>query len=127
MLEFFKAWKRASDVRRLNTDAPIILEHARQTLHPERMPEIAKATNEHLKRCHKIFEPTPVGLKRAILEYKRLHQEARRQRDDVLLTAFTLVQIHIRAEDMGDDCQAALDTIDGFLAEWGHGPTVDTD
>ncbi|MBC8339114.1 MAG: hypothetical protein ISR51_09060 [Rhodospirillales bacterium] len=126
MFKIFKAWKKATDVRRLNKDAPIIIEHARQTLRPERMPEIAKATAEHLERSHKIFEPTSVGLKRAILEYQRLHQEARRQRDDVSLTAFTLVQIYIRAEDYGEVCRPALDTINAFLAEWGHGNTVDT-
>jgi len=122
MFEVFKAWKRASDVRRLNKDAPTVLEHARQTFHPDRMKDIARVTAEHLEHSHKIFESTPVGLKRAILEYQRRHREARHQHDDVSLSAFTLVLIYIRAESFGEDCRPALDTIDAFLAEWGHAP-----
>ncbi len=121
----FLAWKRNSDIRRLNKDAPLIIEYARQTARPERIPEIARVTAEHLNRAHKIFEPTTIGLKRAILEYQRLHNEARRQRDDVSLSAFTLVLIYIRAENMGEDCRPALDTIDSFLGEWEHTITTE--
>ena len=116
----FSAWKRNSDIRRLNKDAPLIIDYARQTTRPDKIREIARITAEHLDRAHRIFEPTPIGLKRALLEYRRLHTEARRQRDDVSLSAFTLVLIYIRAEDMGEDCRPALDTIDSFLGEWEH-------
>ncbi len=116
----FSAWKRSSDIRRLNKDAPIIIEYARQTTRPDRIREIARVTAQHLDRAHKIFEPTSIGLKRAIYEYQRLHNEARRQHDNVSLSAFTLVLIYIRAENMGKDCRPALDTIDAFLGEWEH-------
>ena len=116
----FSAWKRNSDIRRLNKDAPLIIEYARQTTRPDRMREIAHLPARHLERSHKIFEHTPIGLKRAILEYRRLHNEARRQYDSVSLSAFTLVLIYVRAEGMGEDCRPALDTIDAFIAEWKH-------
>ena len=116
----FTAWKRNSDIQRLNKDAPLIIDYARQTTRPERIRDIARLTAQHLDRARKIFEPTPIGLKRAIVEYQRLHNEARRQNDNVSLSAFTLVLIYIRAEGIGEDCRPALDTIDAFLGEWEH-------
>jgi hypothetical protein len=116
----FSAWRRNSNIRRINKDAPVIIEYARQTTRSEKVREIARVTAGHLEHARKIFEPTPTGAKRAILEYQRLHREARRQRDDVSLSAFTLVQIYIRAESLGEDCRPAMDAIDAFIAEWEH-------
>jgi len=92
-----------------------------------RMREIAHLTARHLERSHKIFEHTPIGLKRAILEYRRLHNEARRQYDSVSLSAFTLVLIYVRAEGMGEDCRPAMDAIDAFIGEWGHALSDNTE
>ena len=75
---------------------------------------------EHLARASKIFEPDVIGLKRGIDEYKRLHNEAQRKRDDAALTAFTLVQIYLRAEVQGEACKPARDAIDRFMADWEH-------
>ena len=126
MFGFF-AWKRKSKIRQINKDAPIIIEHARQTFRSDKVREIVRVTAQHLGRARKIFEPTPIGRQRAIDEYKRLHREARRQQDDVSLSAFTLVQIYLRAEGMGEDCRPAINTIDAFLAEWGHVLNDDTE
>ena len=112
--------KTPREARRLNRDAPVIIEHARQTLPVGRIRDIALRTVEHLERVHKVFEPNAIGLKRAILEYKRLHQEARNHRDEVSLSAFTLVQIYIRAEALGEAGRPAVGAIDDFIAEWGH-------
>lgn len=82
--------------------------------------DIALRTAEHLERAHKVFEPDAIGLKRAILEYERLHREARDQRDEVSLSAFTLVLIYIRAEALGEASRPAVDTINDFIGEWEH-------
>ena len=79
--------------------------------------DAALMTAEHLARAHDIFESGVIGLKRGIDEYKRLHNEARRKRDDAALTAFTLVQIYLRAEIQGDACKPARDAIDQFIAD----------
>ncbi len=112
--------KSEREARRLNRDAPVIIEHARQTFRGDRLRNIALRTAEHLERVHKVFEPNAIGLKRAILEYKRLHQEARSQRDEVSLSAFTLVLISVRAEALGEAGRPAVDTIDDFIGEWEH-------
>ncbi len=108
------------EIKQLNKDAQVIIDHARQTFRAERVRDIAGLTAEHLDRARKVFEPNDIGLKRAIDEYQRLHQEARRQRQDALLSAFTLVLIYLKAEQRGEPCQPARDTIDGFTGEWAH-------
>ena len=112
--------KSEREARRLNRDAPVIIEHARQTFRGDRLRNIAIRTVEHLERAHKVFEPNAIGLKRAILEYQRLHREARDHRDEVSLSAFTLVLIYIRAEALGEAGRPAVDAIDDFIAEWEH-------
>ncbi len=110
--------RKEKEIKRLNTDARVILDHARQTFRPETVRDIAHLTAEHLDRARKVFEPNAIGLKRAIVEYERLHQEARQHRQDVALSAFTLVLIYLHAEVQGEACQPARDTIDGFTGEW---------
>jgi len=107
----------ARDVKRLNADAQVIIDHACQTFRPETVVAIARLTGEHLDRAHTVFETDASGRKRAIAEYERLHQEAGRGHQDVPLSAFTLVLIHLRAEAQGDACQPARDIIANFIAD----------
>ncbi|MFQ5765279.1 MAG: hypothetical protein ACE5GT_10130, partial [Rhodospirillales bacterium] len=93
--------RSAREVRRLNKDALEVVEYAYQCFRSETVRAIAIMTGEHLTTARQVFEPSPVGLKRAIVEYERRHKEAGRQRDDVLFTAFTLVLIYLRAEAQG--------------------------
>jgi hypothetical protein len=108
------------EIRRLNKDAGEIIEYARQSFRTETVRDAALLVAEHIERAHKIFEPNDIGFKRGIDEYKRLHNEARRKRDDAALTAFTLVQIYLRSEIQGEACQPARDAIDQFMADWAH-------
>ncbi len=112
--------KSKHEIQRLNKDAGEIIEYARQCFRMETVRDAALITAEHLARAHKIFEPEVIGLKRGIDEYKRLHAEARRKRDDAALTAFTLVQIYLRSEIQGEACKPARNTIDQFIADWEH-------
>jgi len=106
------------EIRRLNKDAGDIIEYARQSFRTKTVRDAALMTAEHLARAHDIFESGVTGLKRGIDEYKRLHNEARRKRDDAALTAFTLVQIYLRAEIQGETCKPAREAIDQFIADW---------
>ena len=112
--------KTEREIQRLNKAAQVIIDHAQQTLRAETLRDIAMLTAEHLERAHKVFEPNAIGLKRAIVEYERLHQEARRGRQDAPLSAFTLVLIYLHSEAQGEPCQPARDIINGFIAEWDH-------
>ncbi len=113
--------RKERKIKRINKDAQVILDHTHQTFRAEMVRDIALLTTEHLDRASKVFEPDAIGLKRAIVEYERLHQEAGRHHQDVSLSAFTLVLIYLHAEAQGEACQPARDTIDGFIGEWAHG------
>ena len=108
-------WNKKREIKGLNKDAKLIIDHAIQTTRPERVIEIARLTSKHLEHAKITFGTTPVGFKRAIDEYKRLHNEARRQQDDISLSVFTLVQIYIRSEAIGPDCKPAMETIKTFI------------
>ncbi|NQU61542.1 MAG: hypothetical protein HQ512_10475 [Rhodospirillales bacterium] len=112
--------KSEREIKHLNKAAREVIEHARQTLRAETMRDIAHLTKEHLDRVSKIYGDDPVGPKRAIVEYQSLHGEARRSRDDVALTAFTLVLISARSEKYKDRAQGVCDTLNAFIAEWAH-------
>lgn len=106
---------KAREVRRLNKDAPNIVEYTLQCFRPETVRGIANATREHLERVHAHYPGTHDGWKQAVADYEGLHREARRRRDDVTLTAYTFVLIYIRAEVQGEACRLARDAIDGFV------------
>lgn len=109
----------AREIRRLNTDAPNIVQYALQCFTPAMVRGIANATREQLARVHSVYPGNQDGWELAVKDYQRLHRDARRSRDDVALTAYTFVLIYIRAEVHGEACRLARDTIDGFIAEHG--------
>jgi hypothetical protein len=108
----------AREIKRLNKDAPNIVEYARQCFRVETVRAIADTTRQHLERAHAHYPGNREGWKQAVIDYERMHREARSGRDDVALTAFTLVLIYIRAEVQGEACRAARDAIDAFIDEW---------
>ena len=105
----------AREVKRLNKDAPNIIEYALQCFRPDVVRGIADTTRQHLARVHAHYPGTQDGWKQAVADYERLHREARGRRDDVALTAFTFVLIYIRAEVRGEVCRPARDAIDAFV------------
>jgi len=75
-------------------------------------------TAEHIRRAHATFGTSEIDLKRAHLDYRNLHKQAQRRRDQVALSAMTLVIIYLRAELVGDDCVPARASIEEFTVEW---------
>ena len=108
------------EIRRLNKDAPGVIDYAYQSFRTETVRDVALLMAEHLDRVEEVYGGDPLGPKRAIVEYESLHKEARRRRDDVALTAFTLMLIYQRAEVQGEACQPARDAIKQFMADWAH-------
>ena len=109
---------RGREVRQLNRDAPEIIEHTYQSFSKERVREVALMTAEHIRRAHTTYGTSEIDLKRAHLDYRNLHKQAQRRRDQVALSAMTLVIIYLRAELVGDDCVPARATIEEFTVEW---------
>lgn len=108
------------EARQLNRDAPNIVEHTYQSFRPKLIRDVALMTSEHITRAHETYGVTEVDLKRAHIDYKALHQEAQRRRDQVALSAMTLIIIYLRAEITGAAARPACQAIDGFIAEWAH-------
>ena len=108
------------EIRRLNKDAPSVIDYTYQSYRTEMVRDIALLMAEHFDRVEEVYGGDPLGPKRAIAEYEIMHKEARRRRDDVALTAFTLMLIYQRAEVQGEACQPARDAIKQFMADWAH-------
>ena len=115
----------AREVKRLNKDAPNIVDYACQCFRIPTVTAIAAATRQHLERAHSHYPGNREGWKQAVVDYERMHREARSRRDDVALTAFTFVLIYIRAEARGEACRPARDAIDGFVDEWADADNVE--
>ncbi len=105
------------EAKQLNRDAPLIIEQALDTLAESRLREVAETVGEHIPRAHKIYGQTPIDYKRAIADYRRLHKDARRNNDQMALSAMTLVIIYLRAEVAGPAADPARAAIDTFVAE----------
>lgn len=120
MFARFREYLKSRDISQLNRAGGEIIEYSHQCLKAETVRQAALMTREHLDRVKNVYGDDPLGGKRALVEYKVLHTEAKRKRDDAALTAFTLVMIYIRAEEQGAPCAAALKTIDEFIGEWAH-------
>ncbi|HAD88528.1 MAG TPA: hypothetical protein DCG48_14300, partial [Rhodospirillaceae bacterium] len=58
------------------------------------------------------------GFKRAMDNLSRMHNEARKRRDQRALTSLTLAIIYLKAEKVGAPAQAARDAILAYLEEW---------
>ena len=120
MLAWFRETLKKRDINHLNKATSEVIDYSRQSLKPETMCRAAVLTRQHLDRVEEIYGGDPIGPKRALVEYKNLHNEARRQRDDAALTAFTLVMLYIRAEIQGPPCRPAQVPVEDFVAEWAH-------
>jgi len=120
MFAWFMEIQKKREIRHINKGAPEVIDYSRQSLRAETMAQAAQLTRQHLDRAVEIYASDPVGWKRALLEYKILHTEARRQNDHATLTGFTLVMLHIRAGRQGAPCKPAQKAIDEFIGEWAH-------
>lgn len=106
------------EARQLARDAQSIVDMARQTYRAELLVDIARITRGGLAQMEEVCGDDRERRAREVSRYQTLHREARRQHDQVGLTAYTLVIIHARSLDVGDPGAPARDTIQDFLAEW---------
>ncbi len=113
---------RRREIKQLNRDAPLLVEHTLQSFRAEHIRDIAVMTAEHIRRAHTVYGTAEIDRKRALVDYKTLHKEARRKNDQVALSAVTLVIVHLRAElvdaNGSRQCAPARAAIDDFVDEW---------
>lgn len=111
------------EARRLNRDAPAIIESATRSFPSQRVRDIALATLEHLGEAHEHLSNHSESRDQVLYRFRQLHGEARRRMDQVALTAYTLVIIHLRAEALDGRAAPALEAIDAFTGQWSHAAT----
>ena len=108
------------EAKRLNRDAPAIIDSATRSFPIDRVRDIAVMTLEHLGEVHEHLEAHSESREQVLYRFRQLHREARRRMDQVALTAYTLVIIRLRAEAIGSLCDPALEAIDTFTGQWAH-------
>ena len=122
MLEILKSLfdNPEREAKRLNRDAAAIVDSAIKSYSNERVRDIALTTLEHLGEADAHLEKYSETRDQLLYRFRQLHSEARRRSDQVALTAYTLVIIHLRAEALGPICSPALESIDAFTGQWAH-------
>ena len=106
------------EANRLDRDAAAIIEAARSTASSSRTRETALRVRDELETAHARGGEDPSRYAPLAAHFRTQHREARRRRDDVALTALTLVIIYLRAETIGRDAEPARKRIDDFVSEW---------
>jgi hypothetical protein len=108
------------EARRLNRDAPAIIDSATKSLPVDRVRDIALKTLAHMAEVHAHLDKHTHSRDQLLYRFRQLHGEARRRMDQVGLTAYTLVIISLRAEALGGTAAPALEAIDAFTGQWAH-------
>jgi hypothetical protein len=108
------------EARRLNRDAPAIIESVTQSLPTSRLREIALMTLEHLNASREHLDKHTQSREQMLYRFRQLHADARRRMDQVGLTAYTLLIIQLRASALGEIAAPAVAAIDEFTSRWAH-------
>jgi hypothetical protein len=108
------------DAKRLNRDAPAIIDSASKSFAPDRVREIAIMTLQHLGEARKHFAEHTRSRDQVLYRFQQLHGESRRRMDQIGLTAYTLIIIHLRATALGVIADPARQAVDEFTSRWAH-------
>jgi len=111
---------KAREIHRLNRDAALVIENARESYRSELVRDIAILIHEKIGEAKTNCGDDVACLQRALDHFRKLHREARRRNEHVGLTAYTLIIIYLRAALIGPECAPAQDAIDGFVDSWRH-------
>jgi len=108
------------EAKRLNRDAPTIIDSATKSFPVDRVRDIALMTLESLAEARAHLDKHEQSRDQMLYRFRQLHGEARRRMDQVALTAYTLIIIRLRAEALGDIADPAAEAIDEFTGKWAH-------
>lgn len=108
-----------AEARQLNRDAVAIIRVAREGYSAERAREMALLTRDSLEE---LDDRSGANADPGVMlgEMKLKHREARRSRQQVELTAYTLVIIELRARAAGEAADPAREAIAEFCQDWEH-------
>jgi hypothetical protein len=108
------------EARRLNRDAPAIIESATRSMPVGRVREIALMTLEHVNASREHLDQHTQSREQMLYRFRQLHGDAKRRMDQVGLTAYTLVIIQLRAAALGEIAAPARQAIEEFTDQWAH-------
>lgn len=108
------------EAKRLNRDAPAIIDSATKSFPVRRVREIALMTLERMDEARGHLEEHTESHDQLLYRFRQLHGDAKRRMDQVGLTAYTLVIIGLRAAALGDIAAPARQAIDDFTSQWAH-------
>ena len=109
-----------AEARQLNRDAAAVVRSAKLGFRTEMQRDASLLTGSTLAEAHARSGDDPAEYKPVISHFKMMHREARMAHNQVRLTAYTLIIIYLRAEQLGDMAAPARAEIDQFIEEWAH-------
>jgi hypothetical protein len=117
-----------AEARRLNRDAAYIIHALTEEHYGPIGGQVAGDLRKDIDYMLETFirKDEVYGYKRAQDHMSRLHNEARKRRDQRALTSLTLAIIYMRAAKVGAPARAATAAIDAYLEEWSPVPDEDS-
>ena len=98
MFSWFFKINKAKKEAELSKDASLIINQARDIFGLKDLSKISGMVLENLQRIDAQFGEEKINLKRALIDCKRLHKNARYQNDQKLLSVMTLIIIYLHAK-----------------------------
>jgi len=111
---FFSTPQRSG--RRLHRDAVTIIQSDQLNGSPEFLQRIADHARDELSSFESGLTTNQKSREVLVYDLQQKHKNARHRRDNALFTATTLALIYLRAKDLGEPGQAAIQTIENFIA-----------
>jgi hypothetical protein len=106
------------EVRVLNRDARYVIEDSTERFSDERLVQMANATRAYLTDAREQMKQPQFSAANVLPHFQDLHRTARREQQDMALSALTLILIFLRAQQHAERCQPALNAIDEFVEQW---------
>lgn len=106
------------EVRTLNRDARYIIEDAEERFSDQRLSAMANLTRTCLSSANEQIGHDDMTIANVLPHFQDLHRTARKERQDMKLSALTLVIIYLRASKHHAACEPATTAIDAFLERW---------
>ena len=101
--------------QRLQRDAVAVIQSDQRGGSAEKLQHIADLTRDESAKFESRLTANPNNRDGLVYDLQQKHKEARRRRDYALFTAMTLVLIQLRAKDLGEHGEAAIQTIENFI------------
>lgn len=108
------------EAKQLNKDAEAILDSVVKGSPAVVARAVAEQTRAAIDEGHEKGRNTPELYQPLLDHYRTMNVDARRNHNQLAMSAFSLTMIYLRAEMLGSKTVPAREAIDEFLASWAH-------